>query len=35
MKPLTLRIDAMLRRWLTEEAKRLRRTKSEIVRDAL
>ena len=35
MKTLTLRIDAALDRWLTEEAKRLRRTKSEVVRDAL
>jgi ribbon-helix-helix CopG family protein len=35
MKTLTLRIDAALDRWLTEEAKRLGRSKSEIVREAI
>ena len=35
MKTLTLRIDASLDRWLTEEAKRLGRTKSALVREAL
>jgi len=35
MKTLTLRIDKALDRWLTEEANRLGRTKSEIVREAL
>jgi len=35
MKTLTLRIDEPLNRWLVEQAKRLGRTKSEIVRAAL
>lgn len=35
MKTLTLGIDASLDRWLTEEAKRLGRTKSALVREAL
>ncbi len=35
MKTLTLRIDEALDRWLTEEAGRLGRTKSELVRQAL
>ena len=35
MKTLTLRIDGVLDRWLTDEAKRLGRTKSEIVREAI
>jgi hypothetical protein len=35
MKTLTLRLDAGLDRWLAEEARRLGRTKSEIVRAAI
>jgi predicted transcriptional regulator len=35
MKTLTLRIQEPLDRWLDEEAKRLGRTKSEIVREAI
>ena len=35
MKTLTLRIQEPLDRWLTQEAKRLGRTRSEIVRVAL
>jgi len=35
MKTLTLRIQEPLDQWLTQEAKRLGRTKSEIVRVAL
>jgi hypothetical protein len=35
MKTLTLRIDPTLDRWLTDEAKRLGRTKSQVVRDVL
>jgi predicted DNA-binding protein len=35
MKTLTLRLDAGVDQWLTEEAKRLGRTKSEIVRAAI
>ena len=35
MRTLTLRIDGATDRWLSAEAKRLSRTKSEIVRDAL
>ena len=35
MKTLTLRIEDGLDQWLAEEAKRLGRTKSAIVRDAL
>jgi predicted transcriptional regulator len=35
MKTLTLRINDPLDRWLAEEAKRLGRTKSEIVREAI
>ena len=35
MKTLTLRIDAALDRWLADEAKRLGRSKSEIVREAI
>lgn len=35
MRTLTLRIDGALDRWLTDEAKRLGRTKSQLVRDAL
>lgn len=35
MKTLTLRIEDGLDRWLAEEANRLGRTKSDIVRDAL
>ena len=35
MKTLTLRIDPALDRWLADEAKRLGRTKSQLVRDAL
>ena len=35
MKTLTLRIDGALDRWLADEAKRLGRTKSQIVREAL
>jgi predicted DNA-binding protein len=35
MKTLTLRIGGVLDRWLTDEAKHLGRTKSEIVREAI
>jgi len=35
VKTLTLRIDGPLAQWLAEEAKRLGRTKSDIVREAL
>jgi hypothetical protein len=35
MKTLTLRIHDSLDQWLTQEARRLRRTKSQVVRDAL
>jgi predicted transcriptional regulator len=35
MKALTLRIDPTLDRWLADEAKRLGRTKSQVVREAL
>jgi predicted transcriptional regulator len=35
VKTLTLRIDETLDRWLDEEAQRLGRTKSDVVRDAL
>ena len=35
MKTLTLRIQDSLDLWLTQEASRLGRTRSEIVRDAL
>jgi hypothetical protein len=35
MKTLTLRLDAGVDQWLAEEAKRLGRTKSEIVRAAI
>jgi hypothetical protein len=35
MKTLTLRIEESLDQWLTQEASRLGRTKSQIVRDAL
>lgn len=35
MKTLTLRIDPALNSWLTDEAKRLGRTKSQVVREAL
>lgn len=35
VKTLTLRIDPALDRWLTDEAKRLGRTKSQLVREAL
>jgi len=35
MKSLTLRIEEGLHRWLETEARRLGRTKSEIVREAL
>ena len=35
MKTLTLRIDDSLDRWVTEEAKRLGQTRSEIIRNAL
>jgi len=35
MKTLTLKIDDSLDHWLSGEAKRLGRTKSEIVREAL
>ena len=35
MKRLSLRIDPALDRWLSDEAKRLGRTKSEIARQAL
>jgi len=35
MKTLTLRIDPALDSWLTDEAKRLGRTKSQVVREAL
>ena len=35
MKTLTLRIDPTLDQWLGAEAKRLGRTRSEIVREAL
>jgi hypothetical protein len=35
VKTITLRIDPALDRWLEEEARRLGRTKSELVREAL
>jgi len=35
VKTLTLRIDPALDRWLTDEAKRVGRTKSQLVREAL
>lgn len=35
MKTLTLRIEGGLNQWLVQEAKRLGRSKSEIVREAL
>ncbi len=35
VKTLTLKIDPALDRWLTDEAKRLGRTKSQLVREAL
>ncbi len=35
VKTLTLRIDPALDRWLTEEAKRVGWTKSQLVREAL
>jgi RNase P/RNase MRP subunit POP5 len=35
MKTLTLRLDAGVDQWLAEEARRLGRTKSEIVRAAI
>lgn len=35
MKTLTLRIDPALDSWLTDEARRLGRTKSQVVREAL
>ncbi|HZR20435.1 MAG TPA: ribbon-helix-helix protein, CopG family [Verrucomicrobiae bacterium] len=35
MKTLTLRVDPALDRWLSHQARRLGRTKSDLVRDAL
>ena len=35
MKTLSLRLDRGLDRWLTEEAKRLGRTKSALIRETL
>jgi hypothetical protein len=35
MKTLCLRIDRTLDRWLTDEAKRLGRTKSDLIRETL
>lgn len=35
MRTLTLRIDGYLDRWLNDEAKRLGRTKSQLVRESL